>query len=413
MTDSSSSPTGPDKLRLLGTQPRLRALLISSCCLVLGAGAFLMLLGVELEENGGSLPAPVVALVLVDALIGVVASVAVGPVRGSRLGNVLITLAAVASTWTLPAWIVSVVRLGSRRSLALDSAVVLITAGGGVGYTLFRGSTPASSLSDVLVTILVMVALTVVVLLWGRVRGTRSALVTALREQAKSAEQARHSAVLARDAEIARARAEERSAIARDMHDGISHQLAIVAMHAGALSYRADLTTDQQRSTANTVRAAAADANEMLREALTALRETDDIRPTAPLPVSSSLARTVDAARSAGHDISLEWKNITEAELAQNPRRAMTFARIIEELLMNLRKHAPKAPASIIVENSPDAVRLHVSNPVAPSRHGYTGEALGTGLGLVGVTERAELLGGTARYGPTNSGTFDVEVKLP
>lgn len=413
MTDSSSSPTGQDKLRLLGARPRLRALLISSCCLVLGAGAFLMLLGVELEENGGSLPAPVVALVLVDALIGVVASVAVGPVRGSRVGNVLITVAAVASTWTLPAWIVSVVRLGSRRSLALDSAVVLITTAGGLGYTLFRGPTTASSLSDVLVTTLVMVALTVAVLLWGRARGTRSALITALREQTKSAEQARHSAVLAREAEIARARAEERSAIARDMHDGISHQLAIVAMHAGALSYRADLTTDQQRSTANTVRSAAADANDMLREALTALRETDDIRPTAPLPVSSSLERMVDTARGAGHDISLEWQNITEAELSQNPRRAMTFARITEELLMNLRKHAPQAPATIIIENTPDAVTLHVSNPVVSARLGSPGEALGTGLGLVGVTERAELLGGTARYGTTDAGTYDVEVRIP
>jgi len=412
VTHSSSSPPDQRQLRLLGDRPWLRALLICSCCMILGATAFLVWLGVELDENGGHLPASIVLLVLLDALIGVVAAVAVGPVRGSRLGNIVITIAAVASTWALPAWIVSVVRLGSRRSFVLDSAVVLVTAVGGLGYTLIREPS-ATSLGDVLVITLISVALTVVVLLWGRVRGTRSALVDALREQAKSAEEAQRATALMREAGIAQARAEERSAIARDMHDGISHQLAIVAMHAGALSYRTDLTTDQQRSTASTVRGAAADANVMLREALTALRETDDVRPTSPLPDTSSLERMVENARTAGHDISFEWKNITEAELAQSPRRAMTLARITEELLMNLRKHAPQAPASIRIENTTDAVILQVSNPIVPVLHGPTHAALGTGLGLIGVTERAALLGGAARYGATDLGTFDVEVRLP
>nr|WP_255545898.1 MULTISPECIES: histidine kinase [unclassified Nesterenkonia] len=216
-----------------------------------------------------------------------------------------------------------------------------------------------------------------------------------------------------REAEIAQARAEERSAIARDMHDGISHQLAIVAMHAGALSYRADLSAEQRRATAHTVRDAAADANVMLREALLALRETDDIRPTSPLPNTATLERMVDTAQAAGHDVSLRWKNITATALAQNPQRAMTLARITEELLMNARKHAPTDTVSVVVEGTPEAVTLHVSNPVSAHHAGHSSDALGTGLGLIGVTERAQLLGGSARYGVTAAGTFDVEVRLP
>lgn len=313
----------------------------------------------------------------------------------------------------MPAWIVSVARLGARRSYRLDGAIVLITVVGGLGYTALRDPAAASLVSEVMVTVLGALALTVVVLLWGRVRGTRSALVAALREQAKSAERARGAAVLMREAEIAQARAEERSAIARDMHDGISHQLAIVAMHAGALSYRADLSAEQRRATAHTVRDAAADANIMLREALLALRETDDTRPTSPLPTPSSLQRMVDTAQAAGHDVSLLWKNITATALAQNPQRALTLARITEELLMNARKHAPTVTVSVVVEGTPEAVTLHVSNPVSAQHDGHSSEALGTGLGLVGVAERAQLLGGSARYGVTAGGTFDVEVRLP
>lgn len=412
MTQSTPLLDGKRGLRLLGDRPRLRAALISICCTLLGGFTFLMLLGVEVEESGGDLPGRVALLVLLDALLGLAACAAVGLIRGSRVGNIAVVVLAVGSTWALPAWIVSVVRLGARRSYRLDGVVVLITVLGGLGYAMLRDST-ALPVDEVMLTGLGALALTVVVLLWGRVRGTRSALVASLREQAKSAEQARHAEALMREAEIAQARAEERSAIARDMHDGISHQLAIVAMHAGALSYRADLTAEQQRGTAQTVRDAAADANIMLREALLALRETDDIRPTSPLPTTSSLQRMVDTAQAAGHDVTLRWKNITSTALAQNPQRAMTLARITEELLMNARKHAPTDTVSVVIEGTPEAVTLHVSNAVSAHHDGRRSDALGTGLGLVGVTERAQLLGGSARYGVTAAGTFDVEVRLP
>lgn len=413
MSDSLQADAGPHRLRLLGGRPRLRAALISVGCGLLGTGLFLVLLGAELEEGTGDFPGTFVLLVFLDALIGLVACAAVGPVKGSRVGNLAIVVVAVWSTWALPAWTVSVVRLGARRSAGLDTVVVLVTVIGGLGYAMVREPAATLQSGEAVLTVLGGAALTVGALLWGRVRGTRSALVAALRGQAKSAEQARSAAVLVREAEIAQARAEERSAIARDMHDGISHQLAIVAMHAGALSYRGDLTADQQIATASTVRDAAADANVMLREALTALRETDDLRRTLPLPDSSSLQKMVETARAAGADVSLRWKNMTAAELSKKPQRATAFARITEELLMNSRKHAPEAAVSVLVEGATDAVVLHVSNPI-PRGHGPRRSApLGTGLGLVGVTERAELLGGSARYGATEGDTFDVEVRIP
>lgn len=251
--------------------------------------------------------------------------------------------------------------------------------------------------------------MSVAVLMGGRMRGTRAALVTALQSQALAAEQAHLATVRTREAEIAGARAEERSRIARDMHDGISHQLAIVAMHAGALSYRGDFEPDKQREAATTVRTAAAEASGMLRDALTALREDDDIRPTSPLPDATSVELLVQAAREAGHQVTLEWVNVTVADLSANPVRATTLARIVEELMMNARKHAPAAPIRMEIERIGGGVVLRVENPL-PATPAST---LGTGLGLVGVSERAQMLGGTVSFGATLAGTFAVEVELP
>ena len=411
MADTTAIRMRDGSATLFRARPRLRAALISLVCLLLGAGVFVVGLGWELEVRGGDLPLPLALLVPLDLLVGIAASIAVGPIRSSRAGNLVIVVASVVSMWALPAFVVGAVRLGSRRSFALDGLVVVVFAAGAVGYTWLRDAVVGRAAQDLLLIGALATAAVVIMLLWGRVRGTRAALVVALRERANSAELAHRSALAVRDAEIAATRAEERSAIARDMHDGISHQLAIVAMHAGALEYRTDLSAEQQRTAAGTVRDAAADASGMLREALTALRDRDDVRPTIPLPDAAALDALLEAARRAGHAVALDYVGMTEADLGRTPGRATTCVRILEELVMNARKYAPGAPISIVIamEQAHGALVLRVSNPVTDA----AGPGVGTGLGLVGVTERAQLLGGTADYGATDRGTFEVRVMLP
>ncbi|WP_461171184.1 sensor histidine kinase [Arthrobacter sp. Z1-15] len=390
-------------------------MIISLVCFVLGAAIFLVLFGVELEERGDTTPDSLILIVFFEALIGMTAAIAAGPVRTSRVGNILLVAAAVFSTWALPAWIFAAVRLGSRRSLPLDISVITITALGAGGYTWLRETlvpgTPTSGFDYLLIMMIAAVGAGLAVL-WGRVRGTRAALVIALREQAASAEAAHHAVLQARHAEITRTRIEERSAIARDMHDGISHQLAIVAMHSGALAYRADLTKEQQRSAASTVRDAAANASSMLRDALTALRSLEDPHAASPLPDATFIQQLVEAAHQEGRQVELTWVNMTAGDLDQTTGRTATLGRILEELLLNAQKYAPGAPMSVQIEKVASTTVLRVSNPLV-DRPSHPPPPVGTGLGLIGVAERAELLGGTAFFGPTHAGTFDVEVVLP
>lgn len=390
-------------------------MIISIVCFTLGAGVFLVLFGIELEERGDTVPGSLLLFVLFDALIGIAAATAAGPIRTSRAGNLLLVIAAVMSTWALPAWIVAVVRLGSRRSLTLDISVIAITALGGAGYAWARNvlapGVPTSGI-DYFLIVSIGAAGAGLAVLWGRVRGTRAALVIALSEQAASAEAAHQAVLQARHADITRTRAEERSAIARDMHDGISHQLAIVAMYSGALTFRTDLSKEQQRSAASTVREAAADASSMLRDALTALRGLDDPLPASPLPDAAFIQRLIEDARRQGHTIELIWVNMVPGDLDQTTGRTATLARILQELLLNTQKYAPGAPVCVQIENTAETTVLRVSNPLV-NDPAHPAHQVGTGLGLIGVAERAQLLGGTAAYGPTEAGTFDVEVILP
>jgi signal transduction histidine kinase len=266
------------------------------------------------------------------------------------------------------------------------------------------------------VEVLAFAALAALLLLWGRVRGTREALLRSLRQQAAAAERERAAVSHGREADIARTRAEERSAIARDMHDTLSHQLSVIALHAGALASRDDLPPERAREAARTVRDAAAAANVVLREVLTALRSTDPAQRLGhhggvePLPTSASLDALVELARAQGQQVDLAWCGLSARDLdGRSPATAVSLAQITGELLLNARKHAPGAPVDLVLAHEGENLVLRASNPLATT----PSAAPGTGFGLVGVAERARLLGGGARHGTTGDGRFAVEVAVP
>lgn len=406
------------------------AIIQSLLCTALGLLLFLVTFGALLEEFADEPPAGLLAMYGIDALVGAVAALAVGllrfvpPGRWHSVLHLLVAAAGGISSWALPAAVIALYRLGRRRQLGVEiAAVVLVTAVSMTSLLLdtrIRGEQPGPLELSALG---IMVALTLVPLLVGHVAGTRSELLGSLRERAASADREREAAqrertaaereaaalVRERDAEEARVRAEERSALARDMHDSISHHLATIALHAGAMSYREDLPAEELRRSAATVREAAQQANRELRTVLMSLRTTDG---DAPLATAPTLAAIVERCREEGQDVELSWHGVTAEELEGAGRSTVvTLARILTELTANAAKHAPGAPLRLTLTRAGagDTVRLRARNPMPT---GSVAAPTSTGHGLLGVQERARLLGGDAEH-RIHEEHFEVEAWMP
>src|SRR5699024_7199858 len=275
------------------TRQWLIALAHSALGTALGLLLLLISFGALLAEFSDQPPAGLVGMYGVDALIGVLATVLSGPLRFLPPGrlhtaaHLLLAAAVGLSIWAMPASALALYRLGVRRRAVLDVAAILLVASTSMLAmsidSRIRGAAPEV---PVLVTMGIMVVLVLLPLLMGHVVGTRHVLLASRRDGADAAERERETARRAADAaergaaalvreheaETARVRAEERTALARDMHDSISHHLAAIAMHSGAMAYREDLPPEALRTAASTVRDAAQQANRELRTVLSGLR---------------------------------------------------------------------------------------------------------------------------------------------
>ncbi|MFP5019611.1 sensor histidine kinase [Pseudonocardia phyllosphaerae] len=389
-----------------------RAVLISTVCTLVWAVS--VYFDVWLNDRTGRGSHPV--FFTVDGIIGLAAAVAAGPVRSRRTPNLALVAVGSLSNGGGGAVLVGLVRLGRLRSWRLAAVLVAYT----VLVTLARawvrsavGVDPGGVGLDVatLVAILMAAGSTALALLWGAFRSSRAALIESLRTRAEQAEAARVAAVRGREADLARTRAEERTAIAREMHDDLSHQLSIIAMHAGALAYRTDLPPEQVRDTARTVRDAAEDANGVLRHVLSALRTAPAdgaLGPdTAPHPTTETTTTLLARARADGRVV-VDPDGIAPEDLPVTAATAAAVHRIVGELLANAVRHAPGTVVTLRFDRCGDELVIHAVNPVPDD----VPPAPGGGLGLVGVQERAQLLGGTARHERTGS-RFEVEVRIP
>jgi signal transduction histidine kinase len=207
--------------------------------------------------------------------------------------------------------------------------------------------------------------------------------------------------------------AAERLRILREMHDVIAHSLAIMIAQADGGSYvSADTEASRRAFTtiAETGRGALADT----RRILGILKHSDAATPElAPTP-ETGLDALADQYRDAGLAVSL----IRVGEPRGLPAGTRTaLHRITQEALTNVLKHAGEGANVIVTENwTPQAVSLTVTSSGgtrATATDPVTGKALGGhGMGLIGMRERAELLDGTLKAGPTADG-FQVRAELP
>ena len=207
------------------------------------------------------------------------------------------------------------------------------------------------------------------------------------------------------DAQLNEARLLERERIAREMHDVVAHRISLIALHAGALAHHMRSDEGEAGDLARAIQTNAQSSLDELRTMLARLRG-NAAPPEPPQPTLSGLDALLADARSAGQQVAAEL----DGDPAEVPDRVSRHAyRIVQEGLTNARKHAPGAPVALSLKTTADRLRVVVRNRLAdlaqPDRSG-------SGLGLVGIAERVDLVGGDLSHG-IEGGEFILEATLP
>ncbi|MGW5208534.1 sensor histidine kinase [Streptomyces griseoincarnatus] len=244
-----------------------------------------------------------------------------------------------------------------------------------------------------------------------RYRAQRRDLLEALRRH--NAQLVREQAMVARQARLL-----ERQRIAQDMHDSLGHQLALIAVHAGALEVDPELG-GRQREGVGILREAARSAMRELREAVGILR-VDTEGPTTPAPgpepdaAPARGAAGVDAlvASSRGAGAPVELRRRGDARPLA-PAADHAVYRIVQEGLTNAHKYAPGAPITVELRYEPDSLVVEVANAPVPDGTPPAPPAISGGQGLAGLGERARLVGGMVHSGPSPDGGFRLAGVLP
>ncbi|MFI8914274.1 sensor histidine kinase [Streptomyces sp. NPDC053513] len=265
--------------------------------------------------------------------------------------------------------------------------------------------------------------------LFGLYIGARRRLMESLRERADSLEQ--ELSLLADRAEQRAqwARQEERTRIAREMHDVVAHRVSLMVVHAAAL--QAVALKDPQKAVRN-----AALVGDMGRQALTELREMlgvlrEGAVPVAPAavplaavgraaaaaaeaaaedgPCLDALEALCEQSRLAGAAVELV---VTGEARPYAPEVERTAYRVVQEALTNVHKHASGAEVVVRLAHREAEVAMQVENGPSDGSAADVGLPSG-GNGLVGMRERVVRLGGVFVSGPTDAGGFRVSAVLP
>ncbi|GAA2108197.1 hypothetical protein GCM10009780_61940 [Actinomadura alba] len=208
-----------------------------------------------------------------------------------------------------------------------------------------------------------------------------------------------------------RAVLEERQRIARELHDVVAHHMSVIAIHAEAAPYKvADPPAELAESFAD-IRSSALEGLTELRRILGVLRTEHDPQ-TVPQPGLDRLDEIVASARNGGVSVTTTVSG-APAPLPQGV--SLSAYRILQEALSNAMKHAPGASVEVGVAYGRNALTLRVVNGPgsAPGREPSPVAAAGGGHGLVGMRERAAMLGGELVAEPTPDGGFAVTATLP
>ncbi|WP_285576301.1 sensor histidine kinase [Actinoallomurus iriomotensis] len=344
-------------------------------------------------QKGGS-------LFVLDAAVAVASLLAaLAQLRWPVSGALAATLLAAVSPVATPAATMGALQAAQRRRFPV---AVAVTAAGMAAHVVQRLWRPNSGISLGWWLLLIFAAYGAL-LGWGALARSRRALLISLYERAQraEAEQGRR---------VAEARMAERRTLAREMHDVLAHRLSLVATHAGALEYRPDSSPEQLARAAGVVRTGVHQALEELRQVIGLLREEDDGHDDLePRPTLADLPRLVAEAQEAGQPVRLR-EEVTDAATLP-PAAARTAYRVAQEGLTNARKHAPGRPVDVLLHGGPGTrLLVDIRNPLPAA--GSAPAVPGSGLGLVGLTERVRLAGGRLDHQITER-EFRLQASLP
>ena len=378
-------------------QPRLRwwsHLWRIALVVLIGAASFSVYAEPEWEEAR--------SLFWIDLGVGV-ASLFVMQFRRRWPMTIAVVLNAVVmvSAASAGASVLASVSLATQRRMA---QIIPIGVLGLVTSTAFVEIAPAQIGGEdpVWVTFVTNAIFTVAMMAIGMYVGSRRELLWTLRERATRAEQEQ-------ELRVAQARTNERGRIAREMHDVLAHRISLVTMHAGALTYRTDLDRDEIARSAEIIQTNAHDALTELRGVLGVLRG-EDTEPISdrPQPTLGDVPELIREATDSGMNI--EVINDLDEHPSVPDAAGRTVYRIVQEALTNARKHAPHAKVTVELGRDDTAVHLEIRNPL---RVGRSATTPGAGLGLIGLSERAELSGGSLRHRINSRGEFELRAWLP
>jgi signal transduction histidine kinase len=230
----------------------------------------------------------------------------------------------------------------------------------------------------------------------------------ALRERAEQAEAAEERAAQAEREREAAARvavAEERSRIARELHDIVAHAVSVMVLQVGAVRHKLPDAMAEDRDALRSVERAGRTALAEMRRLLAAMRRDGDEAELLPQPGLDGLDSLLDEIGRAGLPVELH----VDGKPFPLPRGVdLSAYRIVQEGLTNALKHAHASDADVTVRYRPDELEIEVRD------NGHGGATSdGLGHGLIGVKERVKIYGGKMSAGTAVDGGFVLSTRLP
>ena len=367
---------------------------------VLAIALFVLIVLLSFDEPDGDLALRVVDDIPIgEFLVSAVACAALLWRRSQPLVVLGVTLGAV--TLSLPLGypdvigIAMLIALYSVGRYLTDNQLSYIAVGGAIAVVVIGDLIDGAPVSDLAFALLVLSG----VLYIGRRARIRGDYLRLLQERAQQRE--REQAAAAH-----RAVAEERTRIARELHDVVAHRVTLMTVQAGAAKTVAADDPEAALQAMEAVELAGRQALGELRYLLGVLRPEAEGDGLGPQPGLRDVPHLVEQITEAGLDVSLTMTDVA----AELPTRVdLSAYRIVQEALTNVLKHAgPGARVQVRLSRDNHEVALEVLD------NGRGGTTLpGSGHGIVGMRERAHLLGGSLEAGPRPDGGFRVVAHLP